>query len=271
MNLSLKENAAAGTSGAVGFVGGFLSVLKGLRIVYVDHRELAKWYLPPMLLSVLFVVGSWFLFWGVAEDIVQWIWPEPNTEAWWGFKHHLWQAASVVLFVTLAVVTAISTVFLFSIFAAPFSDILSEKVEVIQGTWSPQAFSLGFLVKDVLTTISLEMIRFAVKLMWLIPLFALSVIVPVVGHLVYVFFGGYFLAKYTGMDYIDWCAARRGWPWKERLTFARTHRFALAGFGTAVILSLMVPLLFVVVWPGAVAGGTVLFLRLTGTTGSASS
>ena len=50
---------------------------------------------------------------------------------------------------------------------------------------------------------------------------------------------------------------------KERLAFARKHRFPIVGFGTAVVLSFMVPLLFVIVWPGAVAGGTLLFLALT--------
>jgi CysZ protein len=249
----------------VGFIGGFLILFKGLRLVYIDHRELAKWYLPPMILCLVFVVASWFLFWGVAEDIVQWVWSEPDTEAWWGIQHVLWRATSVILWATLAVITAISTVFLFSLFAAPFSDFLSESIEGIQGTWTPRPFSIGFLLKDLAATVYLELMRFGIKLMWLLPLFVLSFVVPVVGNFVYIFFGGYFLCKYTGMDFIDWCAARRGWPWKERLAFARKHRFALVGLGSAVVLSLMVPLLFVVVWPGAVAGGTLLFLNLTGT------
>jgi CysZ protein len=102
------------------------------------------------------------------------------------------------------------------------------------------------------------------KAMWLVPLFILSFLVPVVGHLIYGIVGGYFLCKYTGMDYIDWCAARRGLSWKERLAFAKVHRRAVAGLGFGVVLSFMVPLLFVAVWPGAVAGGTILFLKIKG-------
>ena len=249
---------------SVGFFGGFFTIFRGFRVVYIDHRRLARWYLPPMLLSFLFILGAWLLFWNISDDVVQWVWAEPDQEVWWGVKHIIWKAASVVLFVTLAVVTAISSVFIFSLFAAPFADIISENVEGILGTWSPRDFSVRFLLKDIASTISFEITRFGIKLMWLLPLFILSFIVPVVGHFVYIFFGGYFLCKYTGMDYIDWCAARREWSWKERLAFARRHRFAVAGFGSAVVLSLMVPFLFVVVWPAAVAGGTILFLRLTG-------
>ena len=249
---------------AFGFFGGFSTVFKGLKMVYVDHRDLAKYYVPPMLLSVLFILGSWILFWYLADDVVKWLWAEPGTEKWWGVLHMAWKALSVVLWVTMAVITAVCSVFIFSLFAAPFADFISESLEGKLGTFEAKPFSVHFMLKDIVTTISFELIRFGIKAMWLVPLFVLSFIVPVVGHFVYVFFGGYFLTKYTGMDYIDWCAARRGWTWKERLAFARKHRFALAGFGSAVALSFMVPLLFVVVWPGAVAGGTLLFLRLTG-------
>jgi CysZ protein len=74
--------------------------------------------------------------------------------------------------------------------------------------------------------------------------------------------GGYLLAKFLGMDYVDWCLARRGYTWKERVEFARRHRAAIVGFGAAVTLALLVPFGFIAVWPGAVAGGTILCVRL---------
>ncbi len=251
-----------GVRDVVGFAAGFTSVFRGARLVYGAHRELARFYLPPMILAMLFVAGAWVGFWLTADHIINWIWAEPARDAWWGIKHFFWRTAAVLLWVVLAYVVAISTVFVFSLFAAPFADLISERVEGIRGTWTPKAFSLKFLLNDLGQMVALEAVRFGRKLLWLVPLFIASFILPVVGHLVYVFFGGYILCKYTGMDYVDWCAARRGWSWSDRLAFAKRHRFALAGLGAAVVLSFMVPLLFVLVWPAAVAGGTLLFQDL---------
>lgn len=255
---------AAGTVAGkvVGFATGFGALFRGARMVYIDHRELARYYLPPMILAFLFVAGAWIFFWLTVNDMVNWIWPEPAPDAWWGIQHLFWRALSFLIWIVLAVVIAMSTVFLFSLFAAPFADFISETVEGILGTWNAQPFSIKFLLRDLGQTIAFELARLGIKLTWLVPLFIASLVVPVIGHLVYVFWGGYLLAKYTGMDYIDWCAARRGWSFRERLAFAKRHRLPLAGLGTGVVLSLMVPLLFVLVWPAAVAGGAMLFQDL---------
>jgi CysZ protein len=162
----------------------------------------------------------------------------------------------------LALATTVIAVVLFSLFAAPFSDLISERVETILGTWTPRPFSLRFIVTDLGQTLKLELRRVAIKAVWLIPLFILSLIIPMVGQAVYLLVGGYLLSKLTGMDYIDWCAARRGWSWKRRVAFAAEHRWAVTGLGTAVVLSLMIPLAFVIIWPGAVAGGAILFTSL---------
>ena len=248
----------------LGFSSGFACLFSGLHMAYGTHRELAKYYLVPMILAFFLIAGAWVLFFHYSDDIVNWVWPEPSLESWWGIKHILWRAAALAVFVTGALLTAVSSTFLFSLLTASVNDMMSEKVEGILGTWSPRPFSVRFLFSDLAQTVKFEVVRFAMKIAWLVPLFILSFLIPVVGHAVYVLVGGYFLCKYTGMDYIDWCAARRGRNFKERLAFAKRHRTAVAGLGCGVVLSLMVPLLFVLIWPGAVAGGTLLFLKLEG-------
>lgn len=252
----------AGKPIVLGFWDGFRCLFFGLRMVYVTHRELAKYYLIPMILAFLLIGGTWALFWHYSDDLVNWVWTEPSMDAWWGMKHLLWRLAAVAVFLAGVVVTAVSSTFLFSLLTASVNDLFSEKVEGILGTWAPRDFSIAFLLTDLAQTLKFELIRFAMKVAWLLPLFILSFIVPVAGHLVYLTVGGYFLCKYTGMDYVDWPSARRGRVWKERLLFAKVHRAAVAGLGAGVVLSLFVPLLFVVIWPGAVAGGTILFLKI---------
>lgn len=250
------------SSEAMGFVEGFHCLLRGMRFVYREHRGLAKIYLWPMALCVLMIAGTWLFFFLRADAMVQGVWPEPARDKWWGILHVLWRMAAIVIWIAAGYLLMISSVFIFSLAAAPFGDILSEQTEGILGTWRARDLSLRFLVADLRQTVKLEIIRFGLKLVWMLPLLLLSLLVPVAGHLIYVTVGTYLLSKNLGMDYIDWCAARREWPWRERMAFARKHRFALAGFGVGVMLSYLVPLAFVAVWPGAVAGGALLFTDL---------
>ena len=146
----------------------------------------------------------------------------------------------------------------FMIAAAPFSDIISEQVEGIEGTFAARPFSLKFVFKDTAQSLTLELVKVLRKLVWVIPLYLLSIIAPVVGQPVYFIFGGYKMAFMLGMDHIDWSLARRGYPWRDRFNFADKNRWELIGFGTALLLSSVIPLGFILFWPGAVAGGTLL-------------
>lgn len=249
----------AARAGKIGFFAGFKCLFTGLHFAYGrQHRELAAFYLPPMLFGILVLIAGWIVFGRVVDDIVALVWSEP--EAW--YLYALWKILSALLWVICAAGTAVVAVFCIMIAAAPVSDFISERVEGILGTWTPRPFSVRFLLRDLGSTVLLELRRALIKLAWLVPLFLASLFIPVVGQIAYIVVGGYILAKYLGMDYVDWSLARRGYSWRERFAFAKAHRAALLGFGTAVILALIVPFGFIAVWPGAVAGGTILCTRL---------
>jgi CysZ protein len=260
------DGAAPAAAPGLGFLGGLRCLLQGLRLAYGGRHRLARYWLAPGVLAFFLVVGSWLLCWTLSDQVVGLIWSEPALGAWGGVTHALWRLTAVVVFLAAAGLIAISSVTLFTLLTLPVNDLFSEKVEGILGTWAPRPFSVRFLVSDVGAGMRYALARFFLKLLWLVPLFFLSLFVPVLGQAVYLLVGGYFLCKYTGLDYVDWCAARRGMGWQDRLAFGKAHRLAICGFGAGVVLSLLVPLLFVVVWPGAVAGGTILFLELQGLT-----
>ena len=245
-------------SAAVGFIDGFTHLFKGLKFAYVDHRELAGLYLFPMFLGVLFMIGGIVVFACISDTIVAWVLDEPD--GW--LLHFLWGLVRFFVWLVLAAATVVSSVFVFMLVAAPFSDAISEKVEGIRGTWEARPFSIRFLLNDLSHTLLLESVRLGIKLAWLTPLFILSLLIPGAGQVIYVIVGGYLLAKFFGMDYVDWALARRGYTWKERFVFARKNRPAILGFGLAVLLALMIPLGFVFIWPAAVAGGTILCTNL---------
>jgi CysZ protein len=258
----LTQQADSLKNQARGFGFGFSCLFTGLSFVYSEHRELARFYLPPMLLSFTMILGGWIFFGLNVSRIVEWVWAEPDSQTYWGLLHILWSAASIILWLLFAFTTAITSAITFTIVAAPFSDLLSERIEGILGTWEPRPFSLRFIVDDLGRTIQFELIRAAIKLGWMIPLFVASLLIPVVGQILYFTVGGYILSKYTGMDFVDWPAARRGWSWSQRFAFAKQHRSTVTGLGAAVVLSLLIPMAFAFVWPGAVAGGAILFTTL---------
>lgn len=264
----IQKGKRSGKKAVMGFAGGFRCLFEGIRFAYVRHgSRLAKFYLPPMLIGLVIMVVGWNLFYRFNDDIVALFWAEPLAEDWdwewvWWLVHAGWQIVHFLLFVILAAATVVISLLLFMLMAAPFNDIMSEQVEGILGTWEPRPFSVGFLLRDLGHTILLELARLGIKAAWLLPLLVLSYVIPVVGQIFYIVFGGYLLAKFLGMDYVDWTLARRGYTWRERFRFAKQNRMALVGFGTAMILILFIPLGFVAVWPGAVAGGTILCTRL---------
>lgn len=256
--------SAPPTAPRPGFLAGLRCLQQGLRMAYGTRCGLARYWLVPGIAALVVVAGSWIVFWKVSGAVVRLVWSEPSLDAWGGLEHALWRLVAVVVFLAAAGLMAICSVTLFTVFTTPVNDVFSEKVEGVLGTWTPRPFSVGFLVKDVAQGMAYALARFALKMLWLVPLFFVSLFIPVVGQAVYVVVGGYFLCKYTGLDYLDWSAARRGLGWKERLALAKTHRLAVCGLGAGVVVSLLVPLLFVVIWPGAVVGGTILFLKLHG-------
>lgn len=242
----------------LGFASGFAHVFVGMRFAWGGHRELAALFLPPMALGVLILVGGWIAFARFSDDLLGLVWSAPEGAV----ARFFWHLASLVVWAICAAATAVLAVVAMMIAAAPFGDAMSERVEGLLGTWTPRPFSARFLLRDAGHAIALEAVRALLKLAWLAPLFVASLIVPVIGQIAYVGFGGYLLARFLGMDYVDWCLARRGYTWRERFAFAREHRAALVGFGAALTLALLVPFGFVAVWPGAVAGGTILCTRL---------
>jgi len=256
------RSPAAAPDRPPGFAAGFGFLFAGFGFAYRDHRELARYYAPPMVLAFLLLAGGLVLFGYLADDIIGRFWAEPEPGTWFGLGRLLWRVVAGLLWLILAVAAVVSSVALFSVLAAPWNNLLSERTEIILGTWEPRRFSLGFLLRDAGHTVLLEAARLGIKIAWLLPLFLASLLVPVIGQAVYVVLGGWLLARLLGMDYVDWVLARRGYTWKERFAFARRHRRALAGFGAAVLLLLLIPLGFVAVWPAAVTGGTMLAVRL---------
>ena len=83
-----------------------------------------------------------------------------------------------------------------------------------------------------------------------------------IGQILYTAFGVVFTSAYLALDYVDWPASRHDRGVRYRFGMLRRHTSAMLGFGTGVWVLLFVPFVNLFLMPGAVAGGTLLFLDL---------
>jgi CysZ protein len=139
----------------------------------------------------------------------------------------------------------------------PFYEKISERIEDRFGGvpgavelpwWRSVGDSLRLILISLCFTVPLFLGGF-------IPLLGQTVI-PVLGALI----GGWFLAvELVGVPF-----GRRGLRLHDRRRMLQAHRKIAVGFGTAVFVCCLVPLVAVLIMPAAVAGGTLLARRVLG-------
>jgi CysZ protein len=233
--------------------------------VYVEHPELARFWIPPVIVTLGLLAAVGWAAIDLHADVTEWLWSAPTGSGWFAsagrFAHRLlgWLVALVMLGLGVVLVALGS-----SVIAAPFNDALSEAVESAYLARRPLPFSLTRVARDVLRTVGLELLKLCVYAAIMLPLFAIGLVAPVIGPILQATVGFAFTALFFAVDYVDWPASRRDLSAAQRIRWAFAHLRAMLGLGTGVWLLLFVPLLNLLFMPAAVAGGTLLFLDLAG-------
>jgi CysZ protein len=157
-----------------------------------------------------------------------------------------------VAFVGLLLVLFFSFVFVGTALAAPFLEILSARVEeVVQGARAPLRPPQGLreFVRVVGHTILL--------LVFWLGLLLLSFL-PGLGHMLWLV-GSWLLLAY---NFAAFALERRRWSFREQWRRLLRAWAATLGFGAAVFVLLLLPLLGLVLLPTAAVGGTLLVLEI---------
>jgi len=240
------------------------------------HRPaLARYWLPPLVLTLLVFVVSQALAWMYVGEILRWLGAEPDAGqggcegvllSWSCLRvvgGTLGHGALAFLAWLCAACVALGFTFLASmLLAAPFNDALSEAVERLRGGQAAPPFRWAALLRDALRSVVLELGKLAIFLLVMAPLALASWLVPGVGQLAYAVVGGLLASVYFALDFTDWPAGRRGWGLRQRLAQLREHPAPMLGFGGGEGVVLWVPVVNVLQVPAAVIGGTLLFLDL---------
>jgi CysZ protein len=235
----------------------------GLRFIYVEHRELARYWIWPILITALMAGAAIALVWTQHDALLGRLWAPPEAQGFLGWlAHAAYVVVDFLLAVVLGGVSDVDADLIGNHHAAPYNDAHSEEDERLLCGRAGPAFSFGRLFADALRTVRLEALKLGVYAGIMLPLFVVSLMVPGVGQVAYGAFGFAFTSLYFAVDYVDWPASRRGRGVRERLALFRLHKGAMFGFGVGVWVFLWVPFLNLFFMPAAVAGGTKLYLDI---------
>ncbi len=240
------------------FGAGFGLLARGFRIVLADRSLIARGALPVLVTSVV-LFGALTLLALNAADLVAWA--TPFADDW----SQTWRAAvRFAVGISVVVAAAAVSVLLFSaltlVIGGPFYESIAEEVEdkVLGGV--PEAQRVGWArsawigLRDAVRLVLL-------MLLWSVPLF-LAGFIPVLGQTVVpvlaVCVGSWLLAvELTAIPFV-----RRGRSLAERRRVLRRSRSMTIGFAAPVYLLCQVPFAALLVFPAAMAGGTLLAHRL---------
>lgn len=218
----------------------------------IRRRELRLFVIVPLLLNVLVFggLGSAAIdqFGGWLDQLMQSI---PDWAAF--IRYLLWPLFVILLLIIYAYTFSVVG----NIVASPVAGILAEKTEeLLRG--KPAAVPLNWSRMPAIAIHSLK--REGMKLLYyllrIIVIVILSFVVSPAAPFLWFFFGAWMMA----VQYIDYPMDNNQRSFTDVKRWLAQHRLKALGFGSAVIVASMVPLVNLVVIPAAICGATALWL-----------
>ena len=149
----------------IGFARGLSYALRGMRFVYLQHPQLARYWVFPVLITG-FALGA--VFYGAGsyyDDLGGAVWslfPESwNEVTGWvgGLLSALRWLIELIAGILITLLGLVLVLVFSSVVAAPFNDALSEAVEHILTGESAPPFSFSRMLADIARTIRLELLK----------------------------------------------------------------------------------------------------------------
>ncbi len=243
---------------AVNPVSGPAYLLEGMRLI--TRPGLRRFVAIPLAINILVFAAA--LYWGISrfEGLIAWLHSLlptlPDWLAWLerGLDWILWP-----LFILLAVVLVFQGFTLIAnLIAAPFNGLLAEKVaNHLRGGAPDSAAGMDQVLTTLIPAMLDEVRKLLYALLWAIPFFILSLVLPLVGPLLWFLFSAWILA----LEYLDYPMGNQGLGAREIRRRLRGRPVLSLGFGAATVGLTMIPLVNFIAMPSAVAGATALWVR----------
>ncbi len=232
-----------------GFFEGAGYVFKGLR--WLLHPSVRRFVAIPLLINlVLFGTGIALGAYGF-NYLLDWLHAYlPDWLHWLDWL--LWP----LFFVAALMISFYLFNLLANFLAAPFNSLLAERVEklVNPDVVLPPGRPLW---REVLRTPGVELKKLVYYLLWALPLL-LPFLLPVVNVLA-PFIWGAFTAWMLALQYMDYPLSNHGIPFTEQRRLLGQRRLLMLGFGSAVLLLTVIPVVNFLAMPSAVIGASLLW------------
>ncbi|MCF6456274.1 sulfate transporter CysZ [Pseudoalteromonas sp. MMG024] len=229
---------------------GFEYFLSGFSLI--SQKGLKRFVLIPLLINLVLFGSSLFFIIGWIEQGVNYVNGYlPDFLSWLEFI--IWPIALLLVLFIYSMVFTVITNFI----AAPFNGLLSEKVELYLTGQRVNDDGLADLLKDVPRMLGREL----AKLMYYLPKALLFLIlllfIPVFGQVMWFLFSAWMFA----VQYIDYPFDNHKIPFADARQHLKQKQGLSYGFGSAVLIFSMVPIVNLIVMPVAVCGATRLFVE----------
>ncbi len=248
-------------------IHGFRLPFQGLAFL-LQHRSLWKWAALPATVNILLFSIAFALFMTYAPTIFSlvtdafqlqtsstqyaWLWVEPLRWLTWFL--------GVLLILASGAVLVLLFLFLGTIIASPFLDVLAQQAEYLLGTPQTTTLRLGDVWRSFWTAIGAELKRIGFVVGVYIALFVLGLI-PMLAPLT-LLAGTLFTMLFLPLQYAGYTMDHQLMTFRQRRALVIRRPWLMLGFGAASFLTLFVPLLNFICLPFLVVGGTLMMMEL---------
>lgn len=227
--------------------------LQGLRLIF--RPGLRRYMAIPLAINVTLFGGLVWLGASQFDALMVWLMPElPNWLQWLEW----------VFWILFATSTLLIFFFAFSLLAnivsAPFNSLLAEAVEFhLTGQCPENAGGWKKMFAELVPTLLDELRKLFYLAAWSLP-FLLLFLIPglnLIAPFIWLGFSAWMLA----LEYADYPMGNHGLRPNEQKHRLGEKRLLVLGFGSAVTLATMTPVLNFLVMPAAVAGATAMWVK----------
>jgi CysZ protein len=216
---------------------------------------LRRYVVIPLLINFTLFAGLIWFGASQFEVFLQWLLPElPDWLQW--LEWLLWAVFGIAALMILFYVFSL----LANVVASPFNGLLAEAVER-HLTGEPQDADGGWkkMLSELVPTVIDELRKLLYLIAWSVP-FLLLFVIPVINlaaPFVWLVFSAWMLA----VEYADYPMGNHGLRADEQKRRLGEKRMMSLGFGGAVTIATMIPVVNFLVMPAAVAGATAMWVE----------
>jgi CysZ protein len=226
---------------------------QGLRLIV--QPGLRRYVIIPLLINVTLFAGLIWFGTSQFEVFLQWLMPElPDWLQW--LEWLLWAVFGIAALMILFYVFSL----LANVIASPFNGLLAEAVER-HLTGESQDADGGWkkMLSELVPTVIDELRKLLYLIAWSVP-FLLLFVIPVI-NLAAPFIWLVFSAWMLAVEYADYPMGNHGLRGDEQKRRLGEKRLMSLGFGGAVTIATMIPVVNFLVMPAAVAGATAMWVE----------